>query len=209
MKEMNKVFIFILLLFAGLTSCSGKVSQEELLAYLNDENNGVKVSKEVGDVQVALAYKPSDLLIEQELKNKPDITDAEIEKIKANYQKGLYFTLSMSKGGQELEVSALGDQSQFAKRIERLSFGMRELVSLQTSDNQKVSLLDHVYSRMYGMTGKSTMLLIFDRAEATQAAGFTVTLNGYDLGIGVNTFRFTTKDIHNVPQLALDHDGKK
>ena len=185
-----------------LTSCSsGVLTQEELVAYVQDEKNGVSKKKVLGKTEIGLEYRPSDMIARQDLANKENPTPEETEQAKANFQKGLYFTLHLSKNGEELEMGALSSQEEFAKRIQQLSFGMRERILVRTSTNDSVPLLDYVYPRMYGMTGKTSMLLVFDRAQATQGEWLDVIINGYDLGVGVNKFRFQVKDIEKVPEL--------
>lgn len=209
---MSNSFYILLFFSISLLACKSELNHEELIEYVNEEDNGLIKTKQLGKTIVELVYKPSDLLIQQDLSNKENSTQEEIEKIKSNYNNSLYFTLNLSVDGQELEVGGLQSKEKFAKRVELLSFGMRDRIQIKTSKNDSVSLLDYAYPRMYGVTGKSTMLLVFDRSQATDGEWFDVIVNGYDLGVGINKFRFNTKDIEEVPQLDFNRsedDDKK
>lgn len=195
---------FFIFLASLLFSCNSKCTPQELSEYIQEEHNGLIKVKKLGDTEVELIYKPSDFLVKQELSGKESLTEKDILKAKENYNKGLYFTLNLSKKGQELEVGALQSPQEFSKRVQQLSFGMRERIHIKTLENDSIPLLDYIYPRMYGMTGKSTMLLVFDRAQATKGNWFDVYINGYDLGIGINKFRFQVKDIQQTPELDFN-----
>lgn len=206
---MNRTVFILSILSLFISSCDKSYSKEELIQYVNDENHGLIKTKEFGDVKLELIYKPNDFLIQQELSSKKQFSEEEIQEVKNNFNKALYFTLNVSKGGKELEMSAIQSQDQFAKRIEQLSFGMRERIQIKTSNKSEIPLLDYVYPRMYGMTGQTTMLLVFDKEQVINEEWFDVIINGSNLGIGINKFRFESNKILNTPQLDYSYDDKK
>ena len=91
---MKKIRKDILLLSIGfitlLVSCSPKVvSEQQMYAYLDDQENGLKKSQTVGGVQIEVTYRPTDLLVRQELFDNP--TMEEVDSLRAHYGSYYYF----------------------------------------------------------------------------------------------------------------------
>ena len=104
------------MLLAGFViSCGPKTFDTEsaMWAYLKNPDNGYLQSKTVNDVAYTFCYKPTDLIVQQFLDT---VSKAEIAKLRAQYSKYLYFTLSISKGGREL-LAAAQNRQEFGRRV--------------------------------------------------------------------------------------------
>src|SRR6187402_2795980 len=96
MVKSSLLFLFSLLI---LSSCTKSFeSPEEMHVYLQEEDNGYNYKKTVAGVDYVLQYRPTDLLVQQELGDKTDA--AQIENLRKRYGKYMYFNLSMSKNNQ-------------------------------------------------------------------------------------------------------------
>ena len=97
---MVKNCLFICCMFL-LLSCSQKTfeNKEALWTYLKEADNGYLQEKNINGYNFSLLYKPTDLLVLQELEENP--TQQSIKALREKYKKQLYFTLSMSKNGKE------------------------------------------------------------------------------------------------------------
>lgn len=195
----NSLFIFFLFLFY---SCGNKTfdTSEELYAYLAEENNGYKYSKEINGVTYILQYRPTDLLVKQEIGD--SITIDKVNQLRGKYEKNLYFNLSMSKNGQELLNSAVGDRGRFGQMVNDLAFYMNEKVNVYTPTKDTLDMLDFVYPRMYGMSNATTIMLVYPREEKylkEEYLNFTIE----DLGFytGEVRFKVKTKPLKNEPKL--------
>ena len=63
----------VIVLFFLMCSCTKTFSsQEELNDYVRDDANGYRYNKEVNGVQYILQYRPTDLLVNQELDEQYD-----------------------------------------------------------------------------------------------------------------------------------------
>lgn len=188
-----------------LISCSANQfkTEKELLDYLHNEENGYSKSKTINNVHFKLTYKPTDMLVNQEL-DKNNITDSIVNALRAKYNKYLYFNLSMSKNNQEVLSGLAGNRNEFGAMVNQLAFGMNNKVHLYTKEKDTIELADFVYPRMYGMSQSTDILFVYPREIAnlkTQVLNFTIE----DLGLytGEVKFKIETENIKKEPQLSF------
>lgn len=192
----------ILLLF--LIGCSNKTfsSKEEFLDYLKDKDNEYLKIKNVNGFEYSLLYKPTDLLVKQELGE--NVSKEKIKELRQKYQGYMYFNLSMSKNGKELLSTTPKNRQEFGTMVNQLTFGMREKVHLFTQKKDTLEMLDYNYPRMYGMSKSTTMLFVYPRDKKyleEEYLNFTV----QDLGnyTGEVKFKIATNKIKNEPQIKF------
>jgi hypothetical protein len=199
-----KKFIVIFLLAPLLFSCSTKVfdTSEELWSYLKDKDNGYLQEKNINGYNFSLLYKPTDLLVIQELEEHP--TPEKIKALKVKYKKQLYFTLSMSRNEKELLSTTPKNRQEFGAMVNQLSFGMRNKVHLFTQSKDTIELLDYNYPRMYGMSQATTMLFVYPR-DKKYLKEATLNFSIEDLGTytGEVKFKIAADKINNEPSLKL------
>jgi len=179
----------IIIILLTITSCTKTFnSEKELLDYIQDESNGYIHHKTVNGVDFTLLYKPTDLLVKQELgddmgnKNK-------IMELRNKYSKYLYFNLSMSVNNKELLSVAPKNRNEFGTMVNQLAFGMKDKVHLYNAKKDTIELLDYVYPRMYGMSHATSMLFVYPRDEKKlkeKELNFTVE----DLGLYTGEVKF-------------------
>ncbi len=199
--------ILLLLLFGIFTSCSNKRfnSKEEMITYIKNPTNGYLQEKTVNNVSYSLLYKPTDLLVEQELTQVPDsVRKAKISILREKYNKYMYFVLSMSRNGQELLNSSTGSRAEFGAMVNQLAFDMEDKVHLYTQQKDTLMLMDYIYPRTYGMTPNTTMLFVFPKDKKyleKDELSFTIE----DLGFytGEVKFKVPINNIVTEPKLEL------
>ena len=185
-----------------IASCGSKSfdSSEELWAYLSDTENGYHQEKEVNGIRCALTYKPTDLLVAQELGEGYTATD--VQKLRKKYGEYLYFNLSLSANGQEILNQKVGNRAEFGAMVNQLAFGMGEKVNLISQGKDTIPLLDYVYPRMYGMGQSTDMLLVYKREKKAKAQDYLrFTLEDLGFGTGEIAFNLDTKKIQQQPRL--------
>lgn len=197
----NRLLLFLIALF--ISSCNKKFdTQEEMNSYIQDEDNGYVYKKNVADVDYVLQYRPTDLLVKQELGDKPD--PAQIEKLRRQYNKYMYFNLSMSKNNQELLNGVAQDKAKFGQMVNELAFGMEEKLHVYTPAKDTLALADFIYPRMYGMSNSTSIMIVYPRDEKylkQDCLNFVIE----DLGLetGDIKFKLNTKALINEPQLVF------
>ena len=94
--------ILILIAIATLCACSSKTfnDSDEVLAFIRNPDNGYYQTKTINGVNFSILYKPTDLLVDQELQNNFD--SFIIDSLRNKYKKYIYFALSMSKNSKRV-----------------------------------------------------------------------------------------------------------
>lgn len=201
----HRTLIICLLLLTILTSCTPETveTEEELLTYVRDEDHGLYQKQERNGLEVSLMYRPTDLVINQELQSKKTITQPEIQKLKEQYGPYAYFVLSYSDRGKEALYTRSQGQGDFSEKLRRLSFRMGEYVHMTTSQKDTLYLKDSYYPRMHGMGTSSRVLLVFDRAKIEQSEWASLHVKDVGFGTGRMHFKINTKEIKDIPGLEF------
>ncbi|WP_246236304.1 hypothetical protein [Flavobacterium ajazii] len=171
-------------------------------SYIKEEDNGYLYKKTVAGVDYVLQYKPTDLLVNQELGDK--INPSQIEKLRKQYGQYLYFNLSMSKNDQELLNGVAGDKAKFGQMVNELAFGMEEKLHVYTPAKDTLELADFIYPRMYGMSNSTSIMIVYPRDPKylkEEYLNFVVEELGLDTGD--IKFKLDTKALNNEPQLRF------
>ena len=133
-----------------------------------------------------------------------ETTPQEIQNLRDKYSKYLYFNLSMSKNNHELLSNVAGNKQKFGAMVNQLAFGMEQKVHLYTQKKDTIAMADYIYPRMYGMSGATTILLVYPREEKVTNKEF-MTLTIEDLGFytGEVKFKIPTTIFNNEPKLTF------
>ena len=196
---------FYLILIVSNVSCSEKEfgSEKELWAYVKEDVNGYHYQKSVGTVSYSLTYRPTDILVMQELSGK--LSNIEIDSLRKKYDEYLYFNLSISSNGQELLNERVGNKGAFGNLVNQLAFGMGEKVDMISSKRDTLALLDYVYPRMYGMGNNTNMLLVYPKEKSLlNQEYFHFTIEDLGFSTGEVSFKVKTAPIKDQPRLKFD-----
>ena len=200
---MVKNSLLSLMLILIFSSCSKTFdTQEEMNDYIQDEDNGYNYQKTIVGVDYVLQYRPTDLLVKQELGDENDPT--QVDKLRQKYNKYLYFNLSMSKNNQELLNGVARDKVKFGQMVNELAFGMEEKVHLYTPEKDTLAMADFIYPRMYGTSNATSIMIVYHRETRSMNQNY---LNFVIQDLGLDTgdvkFKLNTKALKNEPQLQF------
>jgi glucose dehydrogenase len=200
---MVKNSLLYLMLVLIVSSCTKTFDTlEEMNDYIQDEDNGYNYKKTIVGVDYVLQYRPTDLLVKQELGDNNDPTQA--DKLRQKYNKYLYFNLSMSKNNQELLNGVARDKAKFGQMVNELAFGMEEKVHLFTPEKDTLTMADFIYPRMYGMSNATSIMIVYHRETKFMSQNY---LNFVIQDLGLDTgdvkFKLNTKVLKNEPQLQF------
>lgn len=201
---MNRYLFYILILL--LLNCTSKTfeSTDSIWVYLKDTDNGYLHKKSVKGYDFSLLYKPTDLLVYQELTEKERDDEKRIEELRDKYRQYIYFTLSISRGNKELLSVTPRNRQEFGKMVNDLAFGMGNKVHVFTPKKDTLELLDYVYPRMYGMSQATTMLFVYPRDKKYLKEKYlNVTIQDLGTYTGEVKFKIPTNKIQNEPKLKL------
>lgn len=200
------LWLFLIGIF--ILGCNTKTfnNDSELLAHLKNVNNGFTQQKSVNGISYTLMYRPTDLLVAQELGDSisADINQIRSKALREKYDKYMYFNLSISKNNRELLSAAPKNRNEFGGMVNQLVFGMKNKVHLYTSDKDTLDMVDFVYPRMYGMSKATTIMFVYPREREKLKGGY-INFAIEDLGLytGEVKFKIDLEKIINEPTLSL------
>lgn len=156
--------IFILL----MTHCESDITEfntmGDLIKYVLDENNGFKITKDNQNQKLSVIYKPTDEVILQMIENEKKLTPGELDSLRNQYKKYIYFNVYVSKNSKSLTGNT-NSLEEHGKLINHLAFNLKESVYAITSANDTLPLKDYLFPRLYGYGNDSQFLLVFNRPE--------------------------------------------
>ncbi|CAM1365457.1 conserved exported hypothetical protein [Tenacibaculum sediminilitoris] len=199
---MNRIYLLLVLIL--ISSCTSKTfeTKEEMWKYLQDKDHNYLQEKNVNGYDFSLLYKPTDLLVDQELGD--EITSEKVVKLREKYSRYIYFTLSMSRDNKELLSTTPRNRQEFGAMVNELAFGMDKKVHVFTPKKDTLDLLDYVYPRMYGMSRATTMLFVYPREEKyLQEEYLNLTIGDLGTYTGEVKFKVPTKIIKNEPTIEF------
>ncbi len=198
---MTRLYLAVILLFA-ITACQPEfLTKEELSAYVSDEENGLKKSVDLGNSRVEVLYRPTDLMVQQELGSEPADTSI-LRTMRGKYDGYYYFVLSLSNNNKEALHQTGG--AQYSDLVQTLSFRMNDYVSLTTSAQDTIPVGDFILNRTYGLGSSTDLLFVFNKERALDKEWVQFNLNELGLGIGNQRFRFRVKDLQKVPKIKFN-----
>jgi len=192
---------YLLILSFCFISCTTTFDSEaEMMEYIADESNEYRYTKNVNGVDYTLQYRPTDLLVKQEVGDKAD--KKLVDSLREKYGKCLYFNLSMSINGQELLSNVVRDKQQFGQMVNDLAFNMDQKVHLLTAQKDTISMLDFVYPRMYGMTNSTTIMLVYPNdKQLLDQEYLNFTIEDLGFSTGEVTMKINPRKIQQQPKL--------
>ena len=204
MHKACSLLLVALSLTIFLSSCKKQVNEKELINYIKNPDNGILIEKEIGTVNYKVYYKPSDLLVNQEVTAYEIKTDSLIKLYQDIYAKNLYFMVSISQNNQEVLNNLAGNKQRFGSMVNQLAFGMDQKVTLTTSEKDTLYLKDYIYPRTYGVGNSTDMLFAFENKNINKAEWLQLLIEDFGLQTGDVRFKFLTKDIRKTPTLKFE-----
>jgi hypothetical protein len=203
MRNMVKNSLLYLMLVLIVSSCTKTFDTlEEMNDYIQDEDNGYNYKKTIVGVDYVLQYRPTDLLVKQELGDNNDPT--QVDKLRQKYNKYLYFNLSMSKNNQELLNGVARDKAKFGQMVNELAFGMEEKVHLYTPEKDTLTMADFIYPRMYGMSNATSIMIVYPRDDKFIKQDYlNFVIEDLGLDTGDIKFKLNIQALQNEPQLRF------
>jgi hypothetical protein len=183
-------------------SCAPKhLSEDQLKQYILEPDNELVKEAVVEDYKIRVAYRPTDLLIAQELGTSQDI--ARINALRTKYSNQYYFILSLSKNDREAIQAGIMPQAQFSELLQTISFRMGAYVTMTTAARDTIPLTDYAYNRTFGMGSSNDILLVFKKEKMT-GDWLQINLAEFGLGVGRQSLRFMRKKLDNVPKIDFN-----
>ena len=186
------------------SSCAAPLPPAEYRAYLADPGHGLRQATEAAGDSITCAYRPTELLVLQDLVGQPGASPAARDSLARAYAGKTYCTLTFSRHGQELENQYLSQPQLRQRVLDYLNQGIAADAFLATAPHDSVAAAASFYAQQHGLSGHSTVVLVFATPHRAPAEGFRLTLRGQALGLPDQHFAFASRDLAALPALRYD-----
>jgi hypothetical protein len=175
------------------------LSDKDLIKYVQNEKNGLKQKQKAGEVDIIITYRPTDLLVIQELGEQR--TTSAIEIARKKFQQYYYFMLSLSKNGKEA-LHQNESYNQYSDLVQKLSFRLPEYVTMTTL-NDTIPVADFYLNRTFGLASSTDLLIVFEKAKAKNSETIQININEFGMNTGNCRFKFRKSDIDECPVISI------
>ena len=178
-------------------------SSEALYSYILRPENNLTQEGQANGYNIRVAYRPTDLLVHQELDGERfDIS--RLTELRKKYADYYYFVLGLSKHSKEILNNVGAGSEQYQNLVQTLSFRMDNFVTLVTSARDTLSLAGFIFDRTYGFSPSTDLLFVFERDNTIEGDFLDFQLSEFGLGIGRQRFRFSKEDLDGAPYLNFE-----
>jgi hypothetical protein len=200
----GRVGLVVGLLILLITSCNPTlVTEQQLIAYIQDEDNGLIKTKEQNGYKLTVYYKPTDFVINQYTENGV-IEKPKLDTLKKQFKNYAYFVLSLQKDKSNALYNMEQGYDAFSETLQTLAFRMDQYVQLTTSNSDTIPVADFIYPRLYGASPSTDILFVFNNTQFSKNDWVQFNVKEFGLGVGRKNFRFKTSDIQQIPTLKFN-----
>lgn len=198
---MLRLFIWILFCIVFVTGCRPVEFEieQQLIDFVRDPDNGLRQTQESNGITITVTYKPTDLLVSQELRNRT-LDESGLLALRQKYEPYYYFLVSLSEGDKEA-LNTLKGMENYSDLVQTMSFRMGDYVTLTTNAADTIPLADYILNRTFNMSAATDLLFVFSRQRAEGKEWVQFNLNEFGLNTGNHRFRFLKKDLDQIPQI--------
>ena len=119
-----------------------------------------------------------------------------------NYNDYVYFVLQLSVKDKDALYGTSSNQADFNEKLQTLSFRMQQYINMTTSEYDTIPLADAYYTRMFGMSQSSDVLLVFNREDIVDDEWLSINSKEFGFKTGRKSFRFLQDNIQKTPKLT-------
>lgn len=199
MKSSLLILFFLIVFFS---SCSEKnLETADFVTWVEDEGNGLSVTKKFDNINYRLLYKPIDYIVAKELINNA-IKKNEIESRKKELGNMNYFTLRIeSKTSEELMRVNIKSEDEYYHRLEYFMGYMQDDIYLVDGTDTISPSLFH-FERNYGLAPFNDFVLGFNKSKKDVQDLYFI-FNDQVLGTGKISIKVNKENISDIPNIII------
>lgn len=210
---MRTASLFIMLTLAALfTGCNQGIidSEKSLFAWMNDEDNGLVITKYVNGIKLTAKYLPPPYLAYKEWVD-ADKENLRYQDVLEGYENNRTFLLTIGPddrevaGGDVMFYNVLNERD-YKQRVKDLNFDIGKYISLNVKNHQLAPKL-HTLENTYGLGNHRNIYLVFadDKINGSLLTEEKLDLKFID-GIfqtGISHFVFEKQDLDGLPEIKF------
>jgi hypothetical protein len=197
MRNISKIFF---VMYAFISCQQGEMTEEQLVNYIADPDNGLRHEVLQGEILLDVNYKPATLVMSETIRSAE--SEEERATLKSTYDTLDYFVVRLSRNGHEIENDFAGNEQRFEELMQHLTFGIRDDFKVITS-NDTIPPLEVLYTRAFGTAGFTSLLLVVPAHLKNCNDEAVLIYNDSWLGTGITEFKFRCNDIKNCPNVKI------
>lgn len=191
-------------IIAAALFCSCQKSElppRDFVHWVQDESNGLNISKELGSYTFSLQYRPAEYITVIEKKKDIMHRDSLMKRVK-ELQGLQYYTLTItSKEEKEVLQTGISSEEELYERMEYLNSRMQDDLWLIDGNDSLPCRLFH-FERSYQLAPYNKVVIAFDNTDLKHDR--TLLFNDHALGVGPVRFTIKASSLAAIPQLKVN-----
>ena len=213
-RKFTLLILTALATFSGIGSFwfskePGTIEVAEYMQWIENEDNGLRVSKTVGNFEFNLQYKPLEYIVLLD-KRKEEVSEEELNEGKREFEGLEYYTLSIGSNDKQTGMlkTKLNRSQSHDDRIAYFSYEMQKDLSLIVGVDTLPCTLFH-FERTYSLKSNNNFVLAFEipdklkSASQSKALNRTLIYNDRALNTGSVKLKIAGEDLNNIPKLKM------
>lgn len=204
----SKAIIFLVL--SVLCACKPSVlDYKSYMAYLANKDNGLTKENAAAGIKLKVKYLPLDYQVYNAIKSLDAGSKETESSIRKSYENSLTFLFTLGPDDDEsFSITRLGvkNYEEFAQRIETMSFGMKEFITLRVKDKEYKPDLAQMES-INSLEQSKSIIVVFNAVDSTGAKimndDLTFVYSDEIFNTGISRFDFKLADIKGLPALKI------
>lgn len=203
MRAFNYIAILFFILLSGCAV--HELAPADYMQWVKDEENGLHVSKRMGDHIFSLQYKPSEFEALLHMKNN-EVSRLRLNQATASMNELQYYTFCISSPGKkDPAASAAVDDADYNQRLNYLMFDMQNDFMLIDGKDTLTCAFYH-YERNFNVSPDNNILLGFEQVNTSnQIQDKTILYDDHLLETGAVLLTIKAEDLKSVPTLKLNN----
>jgi hypothetical protein len=196
--------LFLCVIF--LASCEKEfLRPNQYVKWLEDESNGLKVKKILGDFEFTLQYKPTEYVIFDQYKS-DTLQKGTMDEKRKEYDGLQYYTFQIkANGSQEIMKADISNESEYNSRLEYFISPAQDDIMLVENEDTLPCVLYH-FERSYGLSPMNNIVLGFEKSKQSSTADKLFIYNDQVLGTGPVKLTIQEKNIQNIPSIRYEQN---
>jgi hypothetical protein len=203
---MKRLTPFLFFIAAIVVSCSVQnMGPREYMQWIKNEQNGLRVAKEIGNYKFTLQYKPVEFEALLHLGDKP-VARQQMDSLTAAIKEVQFFTFCINTPDKKDPARAVSlNEADYNQRLNYLMFEMQKDFFL-VDGKDTLSCLFYHYERNFDVSADNNILLGFERdTPQKEIADKTLIYDDKILDIGPVMLTVKSKNIKSIPTLKLNN----
>lgn len=195
----NIYFAYFLIMILTAGCKEKKLTADEYIEWMENPENGLKITRIIGDIEFILQYKPIDyILAKEQMQKKMTKEEKEKRMMELGEMQYYHLTYSLKEGNADILKYNLTGDSEYQERVYYFSFGHQENIHLAEGRDTLPCELFH-FERYYGLSPKMSFSLGFKKTSKADDKQLMILDEVY--GSGPVKFTISSADIENIPAI--------